>query len=236
VSAAALGHDELRELLAAYAVAAVSAEERAIVEAHLTGCEECLGELAGQLAALAALTSDVRLPPDPASWEAVRARIEVDAEPATPARVASLPRRALPRLVGGAAIVACAVAVTLVVTHNGAGSAQMTAPIVSAEPATALAGSVKLFDPGSNSGHVVVDLRNVPAAPAGHHYEVWVKRSGQGAEMEAIGAFMPEDGRASLSLGLPGPGEYVALDISIQEDAGPPEHSGASLGGATLSS
>ncbi len=106
--------------------------------------------------------------------------------------------------------------------------------LVSAEPSAQLAGSVKLFDPDSSDGHVVLRLRNVPDAPAGHHYEVWVLRPGEGAEMEAIGAFTPTDGRASLTLPLPGPGEYVALDISIQENAGPPEHSGTSLGGAKL--
>lgn len=232
----AFTHDQLRELLGVYAVGAVSAEEQAVVETHLESCSECLAELVGQLEALALLTPDAPLPPGAASWETVRRRIAVDVEPSAGGRVISFPRRVLPRLAAVAAVAACSVAVTLAVTRNETGSPQVTAPIVSTEPAAALAGSVKLFEPDSAAGHVVLNLRNVPDAPAGHHYEVWVLRPGEGAEMEAIGAFSPENGRASLTLSLPGPGEYVALDISIQEDAGPPEHSGSSLGGATLTS
>jgi hypothetical protein len=98
-----------------------------------------------------------------------------------------------------------------------------------------VAGTVALYKPDRPDGLVVVDLKNVPAAPEGHHYEVWVLRPGDGEEMEPIGAFTPRDGTARLVLRLPGPGEYVAVDISVQEDGGSPEHSGKSLARALLS-
>lgn len=232
----ALDHDRLRELLSVYAIDAVSEEERELVDVHLRQCPECREELAGYLEALVQLTDPDPAPADRATWEGIRRRLSTDgAGRDASARVVPLRRRAFPAIAAAAAVAACSVLVTLVVTERGgSGTPTVSAPIVSAEPSAQLAGSVKLFDPDSSDGHVVLRLRNVPDAPAGHHYEVWVLRPGEGAEMEAIGAFTPTDGRASLTLPLPGPGEYVALDISIQENAGPPEHSGTSLGGAKL--
>jgi hypothetical protein len=109
-----------------------------------------------------------------------------------------------------------------------------TAALVTASRTSQLAGEVKVFDPQSADARIVIQLSHVPRAPAGHHYEVWVLRPGRNVAMGAIGAFTPADGKARLELTLPGPGDYIALDISIQEDGGSPEPSGQSLAGATL--
>ena len=97
-------------------------------------------------------------------------------------------------------------------------------------------GQAELFAPESDSGRLVLELEDVPDAPAGHHYAVWVLRPGTGVEMEPVGAFSPNGGSARLDLPLPGPGEYVAVDISVQEDGGSPVHSGTSLAGASFAS
>ena len=231
-----LDHDEIRELLSAYAVDAVSQEERELVGVHLATCLECRDELASQLDALALLTPDERAEPDWATWEKVRGRIsKTDAGSSSAANVVRLPRRLAPLAAAAVAIAACSVLTTLALTRDsGTGKPQLTAPIVSATPSAELAGSVKLFAPEEENGRVVLNLRNVPDAPPGHHYEVWVLRPGSGTEMEAIGAFTPRNGQVVLSLRLPGPGEYIALDISVQENGGSPVHSGTSLGGAKL--
>jgi len=238
-----LDHDGIRELLGAYAVDAVSPEERELIAVHLATCPECSEELGSQLEALALLTPETQLEPDWATWEKVRAHISEtpvapasDRESDSRGKVIRMPRRFTP-VAAALAVAACSVLATLAFTHDWSSpSPLVTAPIVSANPSEQLAGSVKLFAPDKANGRVVLDLRNVPDAPAGHHYEVWVLRPGEGTEMEPIGAFTPRNGHAALSLRLPGPGEYVALDISVQENGGSPVHSGTSLGGAKLTS
>ena len=56
-----------------------------------------------------------------------------------------------------------------------------------------------------------------------------------GGEMEAVGAFTPTSGDVELDLPLPGPGDYAAVDVSVEEDGGPPAHSDTSLAGGTFS-
>ena len=54
--------------------------------------------------------------------------------------------------------------------------------------------------------------------------------------MEAVGSFTPDGERMRLDLPLPGPGDYQAIDISIEPDGGPPEHSSVSLAGGRFGS
>jgi hypothetical protein len=91
---------------------------------------------------------------------------------------------------------------------------------VAAADGVAVSGSVTLFDPETPAGRIVLELADVPPSPAGHHYQVWVLRDEGAGAMEAIGVLSPD----------------VAVDISVEEDGGRPEHSGASVAGASLSS
>jgi anti-sigma factor RsiW len=233
-----LEHDRIRDLLAVYAVDAIADQaERDAVARHLETCEECRREVDEHLATLASLAPADDAEIAHAAWDGLRARIAAS----TPAPESSAPivplRRKTGRLLAGAAAVAAAsVLVTLVMTRDGApGTPAQSAEVVpAAQQAANVTGRVEVFQPESAAGRLVVDLENVPAAPAGHHYEVWVLRPGDQVEMEAVGAFTPQDGRAHLDLRLPGPGEYIALDISIQENGGSPVHSGTSLAGASL--
>ena len=49
--------------------------------------------------------------------------------------------------------------------------------------------------------------------------------------MEAVGAFTPTGSRVRLKLGLPGAGDYEAVDVSVEPDGGSASHSGLSLAG-----
>ena len=80
-------------------------------------------------------------------------------------------------------------------------------------------------------GVLVLDLDDVPPPAAGKHYEVWVLRRSSGGAMEAVGAFTPDGSRVRLKLGLPGPGDYEAVDVSVEPDGGSASHSGLSLAG-----
>jgi anti-sigma-K factor RskA len=92
-------------------------------------------------------------------------------------------------------------------------------------------GDAQLFSTGTQDGVLVLDLDDVPPPAAGKHYEVWVLRESSGGAMEAVGAFTPNGSRVRLKLGLPGAGNYEAVDVSVEPDGGSASHSGLSLAG-----
>ena len=144
-------------------------------------------------------------------------------------------RRWVPALGSAVAAAAAAVAITLVATRDpGLGTPEVRATVVSHAGQAPVTGTAALYRPGHSDGRVVLDLASFPAAPPGHHYAVWVLRTGATA-MEAVGTFATDRTQSvHLELRLPGSGRYGALDISVEEDAGPPEHSGTSVAGATF--
>lgn len=225
-----LDHEEIQELLGVYAVDAIeNPDERRVVARHLAICDECSHEVAENLEALTRLTEE-RPVPD-AVWAGIR-----DAVGSNVVDLASRrPRtRRIATAAAGVTAIAAAVAIALTMSGGGAGDPVRSAAVVPAAQSSPLSGQVELFAPESAAGRLVVDLRNVPEPPADHHYAVWVLRPGDDVEMEPVGVFTPDHGAANLDLRLPGPGEYVAVDISVQENDGPPEHSGTSLAGASL--
>ena len=82
-------------------------------------------------------------------------------------------------------------------------------------------GEAAIYGSEDADGVVRVSLEDVPVAPAGHHYEVWLLRR-QETAMQSIGAFTPTSSAVDLELALPGAGDYAAVDISVEEDGGPP--------------
>ena len=96
-------------------------------------------------------------------------------------------------------------------------------------------GEARLYGSTQPGGVVRLELADVPDAPDGSHYEVWVLRPSAGEAMEAVGVFDAGGAEVELELGLPGAGDYAAVDISVEPDAGPPEHSGTSLAGGSSS-
>jgi anti-sigma-K factor RskA len=232
-------HDQFRELLGAYALDALDTEERTAVEDHLAQCVECADEVAAHRKALQALPPSAPAPEN--AWKRVEARIQserlrpAEARHRANASIGSLAILSGRRWLAGAAAVAAAVALTLIVfnaTRSDEPSVQ--AQIVATSTESTVAGEVRLFEPHSDEGRIVLDLSGLPQSPAEHHYQVWVLRAEGGGAMEAIGAFSPGSGTSRLELPLPGPGDYAAVDISVQEDGGSPEHSGLSIAGATL--
>jgi hypothetical protein len=51
--------------------------------------------------------------------------------------------------------------------------------------------------------------------------EVWVLRREAEGEMEAVGVFVPTSATPDLEFRLPGPGDYEAVDVSVEPDGGP---------------
>lgn len=143
-------------------------------------------------------------------------------------------RAVLTTLAAAACAAAVAVAITLTVTNSTGGTTPVTAsaiaPIQTEGPAP-VRGTAALFAPDTAGGTVQLNLRDVPPAPAGHHYEVWVLPKGS-TIMTAVGSFTPAGRNVQLNLPLPVPGRYDAVDISVQQNNGSPAHSGTSLAGA----
>lgn len=230
-------YDAVPLLLGAYALHAVDEPETDVLERHLATCSDCRRELDEYRETLATLVPP--LDPSPELWSRI-----VSALPGTNGTAAAPPRSAAPRparrrsLVPAlAALTAAAVAATstLLLTRAPDPGAPASRASLTAQGDPAVRGEAVLYDPGSPDGQLVLDLEGMPAAPNGHHYEVWVLRSTGGGEMEAVGAFsVPADGAVRLELPLPGPGTYRAVDVSLEEDGGSPEHSGTSVASGTF--
>ncbi|MFM9018882.1 MAG: anti-sigma factor [Actinomycetota bacterium] len=142
-------------------------------------------------------------------------------------------RLVLSSLAAAACAAAVAVGVTLAVTSNGpADPGPLTASTaIVAQAGDGVSGTASLYASEQAGGTVQVKLSDVPAPPKDHHYEVWVLEKGS-TEMTSVGSFTPSSRNVDLTLPLPAPADYAAVDISVEPNGGPPAHSGTSLAGA----
>jgi hypothetical protein len=138
-------------------------------------------------------------------------------------------RTASPVLAAVVAAVAAVVATLGLTRGDGLGDPALRGALAS----STVQGSAALYEPDRPDGKLVVDLDRVPAPPSDSFYELWLSRP-DGTRI-SVGSFTPDDGEAHFEVPLPTPGTYVSIDISVEEDDGPPEHSGQSLATARLS-
>jgi Anti-sigma-K factor rskA len=138
-------------------------------------------------------------------------------------------RRLVAPVVGTLAAVAAVVLIAVVALGGDDLGPPDARAAISGKSDPAVTGDAELFGVNADGGTVRISLTDVPQAPSGHHYEVWVLREEGGGEMESVGTFTPTSGDVDLELALPGPGNYAAVDISVEEDDGPPAHSDTSL-------
>lgn len=193
-------------LAGAYAVNAVTAEERDSFETHLELCPDCRAEVAELQAAAATLTSDVELTPPPALRASVLSAIsqtrqlsplpEADATPApAPAQAAPVVdelaarrrRRVQPWLAGVAAAAVLGVAtVSWQPWDDGDTGQQITATeqVLRAGDAERVeqpmgASEIAIVrSPSMNKAVFVADA--MPTPPAGKAYQLWFDVPGQG--------------------------------------------------------
>jgi anti-sigma-K factor RskA len=157
-------------------------------------------------------------------------RTEATVVPLRPRRSRGPARWLAGTAVAAAAVVVLAIGISLS-GDDSLGSPDARAAI-SSQSDPAVSGEADLY---ADEGKVRVSLTSVPAAPSGHHYEVWVLPEGSD-EMVSIGTFDPattED--VELELDLPADVAYAAVDVSVEEDAGPAAHSDTSWGTGTFS-
>jgi anti-sigma-K factor RskA len=160
-------------------------------------------------------------------------RILDDVQP--PATVIPFRRRRMPAWASSAAAAAlaaaAAVAVTVAVTRDGDGLGDPIREVhVSNERVD---GTLAVYRQDDGNRLLVVDLDNVPTAQRDQFYEIWISRPGSSVKIP-VGAFIPRDGHAHLEVPLPTEGKRLSIDISVEDEDGPPEHSGDTVAQARL--
>ena len=174
-----------------------------------------------------------RVSPPAGTFDRILAEIEPEAT-VIPLRQRAKRRAVVVSAVATLSAVAAVIVIAILSGGNGLGPPDARAAIAG-KSAPAVRGEARLYGSTADSGTVRLTLREVPPAPSGHHYEVWVLRRNGDGQMEAIGSFTPASRSVELDLPLPGAGDYAAVDISVQEDGGSPEHSNTSLASGAFS-
>jgi anti-sigma-K factor RskA len=241
-----------RDLAATHALGALSPAEESTLEQDLGRNAVLATEVEEYRAVVEILEGGMAREVPPAGlFDVVLSRIEAEAEqaldePASTPAEASAPsrsrrwsrfrrdgaRRVVVPFAAGLAVAAAVVAIAVAVSSGPELGAPDARAAVRGTPEFATVhGDAELYSTSSQDGVLVLDLDDVPSPAAGKHYEVWVLRQSSGGAMEAVGAFTPDGSHVRLKLGLPGAGDYEAVDVSVEPDGGSASHSGSSLAG-----
>lgn len=222
-------HDELKTMLASYAIGALPEEEMPLVRDHILTCEECMSEadaFASTLPALALTAEPAEMPPGFA--DAVLAKVH-DQQPAVTPDRKQRSWSLIGRLAfGGVAIAAAILAGAFLDARNDAREAERSlvalqekierneealSSFVRQEDAWRLegsAGAVGRMVP--TSGGATFAVAGLPAPPEGHVYQLWLLRGACGRQPCAptsAGVFDVESGVV-----------LVEVDRSIRNFAG----------------
>jgi anti-sigma-K factor RskA len=211
-------HGELRELIPAYVLGAVGAEEEARIREHLSTCEECRAEADGYAEVAAALPLAVEPEPLPEGFtERLMARLAMPEAPApptsqTPGRRAAAPPaaptrglkrpRARSRLGHGLAYAALAIAIAVLAVNlwtlrrEAQQDHRLLQAIVRYE-------GMWLRGKDDAAGRIVATKEGglfvasgLPEAPPGRTYQLWLIYA---AGPESGGTFEPSDGVAVVT-------------------------------------
>lgn len=202
---------EIHELAAFYALDALSPEERAAFEAHLSGCERCRSELAEYDPGVEALARSVAEPAPPTMKAEVIARIDA-AGRSTGGTVTPLFRRVAPLIAAAAAI-----AVFVLVVGIGPASEQERIDSVLASDdavtviveAEVVSAAEVIYTP---AGDAVFSATGLSAIPDTETYQLWL--IGEDGPVSA-GVFQPDPEGGALVLldGDVRPGLVLGLTI-----------------------
>ena len=239
-----------RDLAAAHALGALPPEENATVKDDLTRNAVLASEVEEYRAVVETLDSGLaRETPPPGLFDAVLSRIEAERsaeQPASSSVELSQPvvarrrrifrpdgrRRLVAPFAAGFAVAVAIIAIAVAVSSGTtAGTLDARAAVRGTPDFSGVHGDARLYSTTTQDGVLVLELDDVPSPAVGKHYEVWVLRQSSGGAMEAVGAFTPNGSRVRLKLGLPGAGNYEAVDVSVEPDGGSASHSGLSLAG-----
>jgi len=238
-------NEELRDLAASHALGGLALEETARLDEEAAQNSALAAEVEEYRSTVAMLESAVarqRAPDD--LFDAILTQVERERAPVSVAaptpranRFTWRPRILIPSFAAGVATAAAVAIIAVALSSNGGlGTRDAVAAVQGTPEFTGVQGEARLYDSTREDGRLMLDLADVPTPAPGEHYEVWVLRDGPGDAMEAVGVFRPTAHDVELELRLPGPGNYQAVDVSVEPDGGSAEHSGRSLAGGRFES
>lgn len=229
--------NDIHALSGAYAVDALDDDERARFEEHLSGCAECRAEVDGLREASALLGDLTATAPPPTLRDDVLAGIR-EVRPLPPVRepvpVSLTDERRRRRHRGRALLAAASVVVALGVgaavvqpwQDDGTSDVELTAadrvlraPDATRTTQTFPGGATATVVRSLSEGRAVIVTEDMPPAPAGKVYELWLQ-SPEG-RMEPAGLMPP---KADQTFVLEGDaGEAMAAGITIEPAGGSTE-------------
>ena len=243
--------EEIRPLLAAYALEALGPEERLRVEAHLAECAACRAALAGYQAVAEGLALSV--PPEPPPS---RLRRRLAARIAAPRRSRPGARVRRVAAVGWRVAVWVVLAVMLVlqaITLQRTMALNRTAERLAAQNAAYQAALALLSAPDAHvavfrsegvygtliyrpeDSVAVLSVEGLPAPPPGKAYQLWLIRP-DGTRVSG-GVFAPagEDRFTVVLVRAPGPvGRFVRAGVTLEPEGGSPGPTGPRIFGGDL--
>jgi anti-sigma-K factor RskA len=194
-------HEELKELIAAYALGAVPEEEIGVIRAHILSCEECMAEADGYVDATGALALGVDPVALPGGFEeGVLARVREDRISHVPAGRPRRRWRRAPALAAGALVVALFAVLTAglldarsdLSQHEGILTALLHDGGIEVEGSGAVG---RMVPTGDGGVFAVAGLRKAPDA---HTYQLWLIEDD---EPRSAGTFDVREGISILETG-----------------------------------
>ena len=180
-------HDNIKSLIAAYALGAVPEEEIPAIRAHILTCEDCFEEAESYAVAMAALSETVEPVSLSAGFEdrvlkAALGENATEKSPSAPRRRWFVPARSWVLAGAAALVVALFVAAGGVVVNSLNQQRQYEealAHVVEDPDAFTLrgAGGAQAVLASTNDGSVLVAL-DLGEAPEGREYQLWLMRDG----------------------------------------------------------
>ena len=219
-------HDRIQELLAGYALRALSGEDAAeadhVLDEHVPACEDCRATLA----AFDGVTADLALATDPVSPpELLLARLHRDMEP-----------RRSPRAWQAGRIVAVAASVVLIVgvtglaltRGGGLADAQLAAADINQALAAAQEPDAETQEVGETTEVTQPDGfylfgEDVPHPATGEVYRLWLL---SGDESHYVGEFLPNEA-GIVALRVVVDGEFDDVVVSVEPAASEPTSPGS---------
>ncbi|MEA2447006.1 MAG: hypothetical protein QOK47_643 [Actinomycetota bacterium] len=212
-------HEEIKELLAAYALGAVPAEEIAEVRAHILSCEECMAEadeFAEVSASLAIAVGSERLPAGFADrvLELVHTDVGEVAESAPQRRWRWLPAYVL----AASMVVVAFLGFQVYETRREIDRQQQVLSALLHQRGVEMRGTsgavARVVPSGEGSLFAAAGLQK---APQGHTYQLWLLK--EGSDPVSAGTFEVNDGLAVIQSDQP-IGEYDGAAVTIEQAGG----------------